>query len=71
MDWNILERKNIFVKTRDSGVYSGIVEEIFENNGRFFIRITDKFGSLVIIDTSEIIKLNEESKSKNSLNKTS
>ncbi len=67
----MLERKNIFVKTKDSGVYSGTVEEIFENNNKFFLRITDKFGSLVIIDTSEIIKLNEESKSKKSVSNTS
>lgn len=64
MEWKVLVGKEVFIKTKTSGVYSGIVEEIFENNEKFFIRITDKFDDLIIIAIEEIIKLKLESKSK-------
>lgn len=61
MEWKEWNGKEVFIKLRDSGVYSGKIIDV-DDSGKLiiFITIIDKFGKKVAISTSEIIKIREE-----------
>lgn len=63
MDWKEWIGKYVFIKTLSGAVYSGIVRDVDDNAfPLIFITITDKFGEMVTITHSEIIKIKEERK---------
>lgn len=61
MDWRGLLNKRVFVKTKTSGVYSGVVQDVDDSDKNIiFISILDKYGEKVTIVHSEILKIKEE-----------
>lgn len=62
MDWKELIGKRIFLKTINSGVYSGNVIDVDDTDKNIiFITLIDKFNSKITIVHSEILKIVEES----------
>lgn len=61
MDWNGWEKKRIFVQLKNGRVYQGTVERIdFSMTPLIFITIIDKFGKIVDLCESEIVRRVEE-----------
>ena len=61
MDWKEWKDKRIFVKTKTSGVYSGVVKDVDDSDKSvIFITLIDKFGDKITIVHSEILKIIEE-----------
>lgn len=59
MEWQKWVGKEVFCKTYDSGVCSGIINSYDEKNDQ--IELTDKYGEKWIISVKSIVKLKEES----------
>ena len=61
MEWKEWIGKNVFVKTRTSGVYSGKVLDVDDTTPLIvFFTLLDKYNKRVTFVTSEIIKIVEE-----------
>ena len=58
MEWKEwVGKKNVFIKLRDGSIFSNC--KIIDSNENF-LSLIDKFGSNVMIATSEIIKIVDE-----------
>ena len=62
MEWQDWIGRRIFVKLKDSSVYSGEVLSVDDPNSPVqFMNMRDKFGEIVCFPISEIIKIAVES----------
>lgn len=60
IDWNSWLNKKVFVQTRTGSKYTGIILDVDKTSPPIiFLTLRDKFGMLVTIVSSEIIKIME------------
>jgi hypothetical protein len=60
MDWKDWIGKTVFLRTKQNKVYSGLVIDVEDVDGLWFIGLRDKFGLFVTIAHTQIIELKEE-----------
>jgi hypothetical protein len=58
MDWKKMVGKEVFCKTKDSGVCSGVINEYDPETQMY--SLTDKYGENWFISIFNIVKLKEE-----------
>lgn len=58
--WKKWEGRKVFLRLKNTRVYSGIVIEVEESSIGFFISIKDKYNNSVMIADSEIAEIKEE-----------
>jgi len=62
MEWMDWKGKHIFVQLKSGGYYTGKVIDIEESSPIIFFTLIDKFGKKIIFIQSEIVKIVEEEK---------
>lgn len=62
-NWKELEGKRVYLRLKNGRIYSGSIDSIDQTSKPLiFIHLTDKFGYKIILLSSEILELREESK---------